>query len=149
MKNFKRLYVWGLNMKYFMGLYFAALVFFSGCVLALFGIFTIRLLVLLEMLFACAAVGTFQTFILPDDIDLTGRLLIARTLVFSLISAGFIALCSVWGKWFAPLGIAANLILGALMLAGFFATLLGIRYQQEMESASLNERLAKLRREEE
>ena len=146
MKLFKRFYVWGLFATYLMSTYFAAIVCYCGFILAFFGVRSLSLIALLEMMLVSLAVGVLQTLVLPGDLDLTGGLLIRRTLVFSLIASAAAALVSALGGWFDPLGPAADISLGAVMFIGIFSLLLGIRYEQEMESASLNERLARLRR---
>lgn len=141
MNDLKKSYLWGLNMKSFMGFYFTAIVFFCGVVTAFFGGDSLRLTALLEMLVTSLAIALFQFFILPDEIDLTGGLLIGRTLLFAFVSAAVSGLASLWGGWFAPHGAGVCLLFGCVMLVGFFSILLGIRFRQEEDTRRLNDSL--------
>ena len=70
MEQFNRFYLWGVNTKYRMGLYFAAAVSFKGLVNALLGLWTVDTLILLEMLLACFAFACLETAIFPHGKNL-------------------------------------------------------------------------------
>ena len=57
MEQFNRFYLWGVNTKYRMGLYFAAAVSFKGLVNALLGLWMVDTLILLEMLLCLCLSG--------------------------------------------------------------------------------------------
>ena len=61
MKYFNQFYLWGVNTKYRMGLYFSAAVFFKGLVNVLLGNWTVDIVVLLEMLLACFAFACLES----------------------------------------------------------------------------------------
>lgn len=146
MKTLKKTYMWGLNMKTYLGFYFTAIVFYCGVITAFFGGDSLKLVTLVQMLLTSLAIALFQVFILPDDVDLTGRLLIGRTLLFAVLSGLAAALASFWGGWFAPRGVGVSLLFGCVMLVGFFSILLGIRFRQEEETLRLNDSLARYKR---
>ena len=61
MKDFNRFYLWGVNTKYSMGLYFSAAVFVKGLVNVLMENWTIDVIILLEMLLACFAFACLES----------------------------------------------------------------------------------------
>ena len=85
MEQFNRFYLWGLNTKYRMGLYFAAAVSFKGLVNALLGLWTVDTLILLEMLLACFAFACLETAIFPYGKNLLAE---KKRVVLCLISDG-------------------------------------------------------------
>ena len=143
MKAFKRFYIWGMETKRDMGVYFSALVFLCGLVAALFGQTSLRLIVLLEMLLLSFAVAALQSFLLPDGTNYTHGLLFGRAVLWAGVSALAIFVLSLAGGWLAAGGWPACALLGAFMFAGLFLMLVGERFRQEMESQQLNEALAR------
>ena len=71
MKAYKRLYVWTMNAKLFMSIYFVAVVFLTGIVIAVTGGNSIRLLTLVEVLAACAVIAVLQCVPLDETTDST------------------------------------------------------------------------------
>ena len=65
MKDFNRFYLWGVNTKYSMGLYFSAAVFVKGLVNVLMENWTIDVIILLEMLLACFAFACLESALFP------------------------------------------------------------------------------------
>ena len=62
MSSFKRFYLWGMTAKLYMGIYFAAIVFVTGLITALYGGTSLRLVVLLEM-FVLSGLGRFALYV--------------------------------------------------------------------------------------
>lgn len=145
MKAFKRFYIWGMDTKRDMGVYFAALVFFCGIIAALSGQNALRLTVLLEMLLTSFAIAVLQSFMLPDGTDYTRSLFFGRAVLWALLSSLAILIVSLAGGWLAPGGALASALLAVVMCLGLFAMLVGERFKQETETAQLNEGLARHR----
>lgn len=143
MKTFKRFYIWGMDTKRDMGVYFSALVFLCGLVAACFGQTSLRLLVLLEMLLLSFAIAALQSFLLPEGTDYTRGLFFGRALLWAGGSALAIFAASLAGGWLAAGGALSCVLLGAFMFVGLFMMLVGERFKQEVETVQLNEALAR------
>lgn len=143
MIGFKKFYLWGMNTKLFMGIYFAAIVFVCGFILALTGQVTIRLIVLLEMFILSFGVAILQSVLVPDTTDFSGGIFAARAMLWALASALLTFAASACLGWLDPLGLIADVALGVLMLAGFLCMLVGQRFEQERDTERLNAALAR------
>ena len=143
MTGFKKFYLWGMNTKLFMGIYFAAIVFVCGFILALTGQVTIRLIVLLEMFILSFGVAILQAVLVPDTTDFSGGIFAARAMLWALASALLTFAASACLGWLDPLGLIADVALGVLMLAGFLCMLVGQRFEQERDTERLNAALAR------
>ena len=143
MKTFKHFYIWGMDTKRDMGVYFSALVFLCGLVAACFGQTSLRLLVLLEMLVLSFAIAALQSFLLPEGTDYTRGLFFGRALLWAGGSALAIFAASLAGGWLAAGGALSCVLLGAFMFVGLFMMLVGERFKQEVETVQLNEALAR------
>ena len=66
MKGLRRFYMWGRDMKYRMGLYTVAAIWFKGIVNALNGVYSIESLTLLEMVLVSMAFACVETAIFPQ-----------------------------------------------------------------------------------
>lgn len=141
MKAFKRFYVWGMNAKFFMGIYFTAFVFFSGIVTAIYGGTTLELMTLLQMLLASVVIGFSQAFILPDGIDYSKGILFTRSVCWLVLAGAVTVLCAVTCGWFAGLPGWCPLLLGVLMVAGCACMLIGMKLEQDADTVRLNEAL--------
>ena len=64
MQKFINFYSWGVNMKFHMGIYAVALIFFNGLARWLMGERTIPILALVEMALAAAVVAMAESWIL-------------------------------------------------------------------------------------
>lgn len=143
MTGFKKFYLWGMNTKLFMGIYFAAIVFVCGFILALTGQVTIRLIVLLEMFILSFGVAILQAVLVPDTTDFSGGIFAARAMLWALASALLTFAASACLGWLDPPGLIADVALGVLMLAGFLCMLVGQRFEQERDTERLNAALAR------
>lgn len=145
MNAFKRFYIWGMDTKRDMGVYFAALVFFCGLTAALLGQQALRLVVLLEMLLTSFAIAALQSFLLPEGTDYSGGVFFGRAMLWAGLSSLDILAASRLGGWLALPGWLPSLLLGAVMFAGLLAMLIGERFKQEIETEQLNRALARHR----
>lgn len=138
MKKMKELYLWAMNAKLFMGIYFAAIVLLSGILLACFGKESISIIVLLEIMVVSVFIALTQVFLLPDSTDFMRGIFFIRSLVWLILSGSVIFVIAHFGGWFAGLPIWSSFALALAMVAGCIAMLIGLRLEQESDTVHLN-----------
>lgn len=141
MKEFKKFFVWGMNVKFYMGIYFAATVFIIGIVLAITGRDSIGLLTLLQILLADMVIAFLQVWLLDEQTDYSRSIFFGRSVLWLAIAVGLIVGASVLFGWFGGLPTWCNLLLGVFMLIGLSATLFGLKFEQEQDTIKLNSNL--------
>ncbi len=141
MKAFKRFYVWMMNAKLFMAVYFVAVVFLTGIVIAVSGGNSIGLLPLVEMLVVCWMISLLQCALLDETTDYSKGVFFGRSCIWLVISTVLFVGASVYFKWFAGLPSWCPWLLGAFMPLGLSAGLLGLKFSQDIETEKLNENL--------
>ena len=145
MEQFNRFYLWGVNTKYRMGLYFAAAVSFKGLVNALLGLWTVDTLILLEMLLACFAFACLETAIFPHGKNLLAE---KKRVALWAVLANVIFLGCGWAlDWFPGIPLW-----GALVLVLFLESSLGgmwyaLRLEEQRDTAALNQGLRRFQSE--
>lgn len=142
MKEFKRFYVWGLNAKLYMGIYFTAIVFVGGLLTFLFGGEAFRLVTLLQMLIVSIIIALAQVFLLPDSADFSHRLFFGRSVCWLAICAVLVTAAALLCGWFAGLPAWCPWLMGTFMLIGCAAMLVGFRFEQQADTLRLNESLS-------
>lgn len=138
MKGFKKFYVWGMNAKLFMSIYFVAVVFLTGVITALSGGDSIGLLVLLEMLGVCAAIAVLQCVLLNDQTDYSRGILFGRSVLWLGVSVVLTVGAALLFQWFSGLPAWCPYVLGAFMLFGLSASLAGLKFEQDADTVRLN-----------
>ena len=139
MKDFNRFYLWGVNTKYSMGLYFSAAVFVKGLVNVLMENWTIDVIILLEMLLACFAFACLETAIFPHGKNLLAE---KKRVALWAVLANVIFLCCGWMlRWFPGIPLW-----GALVLVLFLESSLGgmwyaLWLKEKRDTAALNQGL--------
>lgn len=141
MSSFKRFYLWGMTAKLYMGIYFAAIVFVTGLITAIYGGTSLRLVVLLEMFAVSIAAGFTQTWLLPPSLDFSRGILFGRSALWLLLSTALCTAVAILGGWFQGLPAWCPWLLGAILLIGFACMLLGMKMEQEADTLRLNESL--------
>ena len=141
MSAFKRFYLWGMTAKLYMGIYFAAIVFVTGLITALYGGTSLRLVVLLEMFAVSIAAGFSQTWLLPPSVDFSRGILFGRSVLWLLLATALCVVVSILGGWFQGLPTWCPWLLGVILLIGFGCMLLGMKMEQEADTLRLNESL--------
>lgn len=141
MEYFNRFYLWGVNTKYRMGLYFAAAVFCKGITAALQGEFSIDSLILLEMVLLCFVFAGLETAIFPAGRDWSGEGQGRRTALWAALGNG-IYIGGAWALgWFPgipPWGAAVLvLFLEAGLLAMWYALWLKLKWDTEFLNCGL------------
>ena len=135
-KYYKRFYLFMLNAKCYMGIYFAGVVFVVGLVVFLSGGDSLSLLSLLQMLLVCLVLG-----LLGERADYAHGLFFGRSVLF-LILATLLCGGSAWlFGWFGGLAGWCVPLFSAFMLAGFIAMLAGEKWEQERDSQLLDRSL--------
>ena len=138
MKKFKRFYIWGMNAKFYMGIYFTATLMLVSVVLALTGTYTIGLLTLLQILLVDMVIAFAQAGILNENTDYSKGIFFARSVAWLVLAVALTVGASLVFGWFDTLPPWCNLLLGAFMLCGFSAMLFGLKWEQEQDTVRLN-----------
>ena len=140
-KYYKRFYLFMLNAKCYMGIYFAGVVFVVGLVVFLSGGDSLSLLSLLQMLLVCLVLGLLEEGLLGERADYAHGLFFGRSVLF-LILATLLCGGSAWlFGWFGGLASWCVPLFSAFMLAGFIAMLAGEKWEQERDSQMLDRSL--------
>ena len=146
MEYFNRFYLWGVNTKYRMGLYFAAAVSFKGLVNVLLGSWTVETLILLEMLLACFAFACLEIAIFPSGKNILseGKRIALWAVLANVIFIG----CGWMLRWFPGIPLW-----GALVLVLFLESSLGgmwyaLYLKEKRDTAALNQSLRRFQEEE-
>lgn len=138
MRWFRKMYVWAMNAKLFMALYFIVMVFALGIVVLLSGGDSVRLLTLLEMLLVCAVIAALQALWLSDGTDYSHGVFFGRSVLWIGVSTGLALGCALVFGWFAGYAAWSFAVFAALMLLTLPLTLVGIKFEQEADTIRLN-----------
>lgn len=138
MKKYKQFYVWTMNAKLFMGIYYSAIVFLTGVLLACFGEYSMKLLTLVEMLGVAMFVALMQVALLPDSTDFMKGIFCVRSLIWLVLSGVAVGFIAQIGAWFAGLPTWCPWVLALVMMVGCVASLIGLRWEQEQDTVHLN-----------
>ena len=139
MEQFNRFYLWGVNTKYRMGLYFAAAVFCKGLVNALLGIWAVETLILLEMLVACFAFACLETALFPSGKNLLAE---RKRIVGWAVLANVIFIGCAWGlRWFPGIPLWGGLVLVLFLEYGLAAMWYALWLREKRDTAALNQGL--------
>lgn len=141
MNAFKRFYFWAMNAKLTMGVFYVAIVFVIGVLSASYGIASIGLLTLLEVLIVSMVIGFSQALLLPDTTDYSRGILFLRSAIWIALSVALTTVCSALLNWFAGLPNWCPWVLAGFMLFGCPAMLLGKQFEQNADTIRLNEGL--------
>lgn len=146
MKKYKQFYVWAMSAKLFMGIYYVAIVFLAGIMLACFGEKAIRLIALLEMLGVAMFIALAQAIILPDSTDFSKGIFFARSVLWLVMSGAAVGFIAQVGGWLEALPLWCPWLLAAIMIIGCVAALIGLRWEQEQDTVHLNSDLESYKR---
>ena len=138
MKWFRSLYVWAMNAKLFMALYFIVLVFAMAVVTLLTGGDSIKLLTLLEMLMTCAVVGFLQAFLLNDSADYSRGVLFGRSILWLLLSGAAVLGAALLFGWLAGSSAWALAAFTLFFMLTLMFALMGLKFEQDADTRRLN-----------
>ncbi len=141
MQEFNRAYLWGLDMKYRMGLYATIAVFQKAIVNALLGEFSVDSLTMLEMLLVSFLFASAETAVFPTGKNWAEPAMGRRTALWAaLANAVYIGSALGFG-WFRGIpiwGAAVLLVILELVLASLWYALL---LENRRDTKLLNETL--------
>jgi len=141
LKEFKRLYVWAMNAKMLMGLYFAALVMLTAFVTLFTGTYQLEIVHLFQMLLLSVLISLVQAGLLDDHVDFSKNLISPRSSAWLLFSTLMTYLTSKAFTWFPQTTQWGPPLLSLFMLIGLSFMLLGLRWEQEADTLRLNRNL--------
>lgn len=147
MERFDRFYLWGVETKYRMGLYFSAAVFVKGFVGVLMGEWTVETLILLEMVLACFAFACVETALFPPGREQPeegrGRRIALWAGAANLIFAG-----GGWGLgWFGGIPAWGGVLLLLFLECGLGGMWYALHLQERRDTDALNRRLRRFQSE--
>ena len=145
MKKFNRFYLWGRNMKYRMGLYAAAVIFFKALVNALMGEYSVDSLTLLEMLLASAVFACGETAIFPSGKE--WGVTSWRAALWAAVANGVYIGGALLFDWFRGIPVWGGVVLAAVLEAGLAATWYALWLDTQRDTENLNQSLKKFQRE--
>ena len=139
MEPFNRFYLWGLNTKYRMGLYFAAAVSFKGLVNALLGLWMVDTLILLEMLLACFAFACLETAIFPHGKNLLAEK--KRVVLWAVLANVIFLGCGWMLRWFPGIPLWVALVLVLFLESSLGGMWYALWLKEKRNTAALNQGL--------
>lgn len=139
MNGFNRFYLWGLKMKYHMGIYTVAGIFFKAIVNALQGVYSVDTLTMLEMLAVSMLFASVETVIFPEGYTLGDSA--GRTVLWAVLAnAAFVGGALGFG-WFRGIPVWGGVLLIAMIEAALAAMYYALWLQQHWETKDLNRSL--------
>ncbi len=141
MKEFKKFYIFAMNAKLYMAIYFVATLFIVSLITFLFGGKAISILTLLEMLLVNLINGFLQEILLNDNIDYSHGILFGRSIAWIILSVSISTFVCIICKWFEGYPNWCIPIFILMMIFGFCAMLVGLKFEQDADSLKLNKNL--------
>ena len=143
MKGFLHFYSWGMEVKLYMSIYTAAVVFFQGITEVLQGRYSISVWVLLEMLLVSFGFAAIQYAVLP-----AGNWTSKKGLAAWVISANvlYIGGALVFG-WFPGVPLWGDILLIAMLECGLWAVWFGEQVACWRDTRALNQSLRQFQEE--
>ena len=143
MKGFLHFYSWGMEVKLYMSIYTAAVVFFQGITEVLQGRYSISVWVLLEMLLVSFGFAAIQYAVLP-----AGNWTSKKGLAVWVISANvlYIGGALVFG-WFPGVPLWGDILLIAMLECGLWAVWFGAQVACWRDTRALNRSLRQFQEE--
>lgn len=145
MSGFNRFYLWGLKMKYHMGIYTVAGIFFKAIVNALQGVYSVDILTMLEMLVVSMVFASAETVIFPEAHpfgDSKGRILLWAVLANVAFLGGALGF-----GWFRGIPVWGGVILVVILEVAMFAMWYAMWLEKKWDTQNLNRNLKKFQSE--
>ena len=143
MKQFLRLYAWGVEVKLYMSIYTAAVVFFQGITEVLQGRYAISVWIMLEMLLVSFVFAAIQYAVLP-----AGNWSSKKGLAVWVVCANvlYIGGALVFG-WFPGVPLWGDIVLIAILEISLWAIWFGEQVARWRDTRALNRSLRKFQQE--
>ena len=139
MKLFKKIYLWSLNTKLYMGIYFVTVVVILSAMTLWQQQTTLEIMTLIEGLILSIIIAFLQTAILREWVDYGRGIYFIRSVSWLLLSVFFTLIISVWGDWFSStIGMMGYFILATVMFFALTCVLIGLKWGQDLDTKRLN-----------
>lgn len=141
MNGFHRFYLWGLKMKYHMGIYTVAGIFFKAIVNALLGVYSVDTLTMLEMLVVSMLFASAETVIFPEGYtfgDSAGRTVLWAVLANIAFAGGALGF-----GWFRGIPVWGGIVLAVILEGAMVAMWYAMWLEKKRDTRDLNRNLRK------
>ncbi|MGM9659140.1 MAG: hypothetical protein ACI3WQ_00905 [Faecousia sp.] len=139
MNGFNRFYLWGVTMKYHMGIYAVAGVFFKAIVNALQGVYSVDSLTMLEMLVVSLLFASAETVIFPRGREWGGSRW-RMVLWAALANVAYVGSAFLFG-WFRGVPVWGGILLIVLLEGAIVAMLYAMWLEKRWDTRDLNRSL--------
>lgn len=141
MSGFNRFYLWGVKMKYHMGIYTVAGVFFKAIANALQGVYTVDSLTMLQMLVVSMLFACAETAIFPEGKAFGDSL--GRTALWALLAnVAFLGGALGFG-WFRGIPVWGGIVLAVILEGAMVAMWYAMWLERKWDTRDLNRNLKK------
>ena len=141
MKGFKRVYLWGVKMKYHMSIYTVAGISFKAVVNALQGVYTVDILTMLQMLVVSMLFACAETAIFPEGKSFGDSL--GRTMLWGILAnIAFLGGTRGFG-WFRGAPVWAGIMLVVILEGAIVAMWYAMWLERKWDTRDLNRNLKK------
>lgn len=141
MNGFNRFYLWGVKMKYHMGIYTVAGVFFKAIANALQGVYTVDSLTMLQMLVVSMLFASAETAIFPEGKAFGDSL--GRTALWALLAnVAFLGGALGFG-WFRGIPVWGGIVLAVILEGAMAAMWYAMWLERKWDTRDLNRNLKK------
>ena len=139
MKYFNQFYLWGIRMKYHMGIYSVAGVFLKAIINALQGVYTVDSLTMLEMLVVSLLFASAETAIFPSGMKWGDSLW--RTALWAVLANAVYIGSALGFGWFRGIPVWGGVVLVVILEGALIAMYYALWLQQHWDTADLNRSL--------
>lgn len=146
MKKFRDFFLWSMNMKLYMGIYFSAVIFLAGFMYFVQGKYDMTFMTIFTGIMASLIVGFLQVTMLDDRCDYSKGIFFSKSLAWLIICTIIFGATAYAFKWFAGLPDINYPIFVITMAIGLVFMLLGEKYEQEASTEKLNKALKNYKR---
>lgn len=141
MKEFKELFLWSMNMKLYMGIYFSAVLFLIGLMYFVQGIYQISILTVFTGVGASMIVALLHIRMLDSHCDYSKGIFFSKTIIWILICTIIFGVAAIVFEWFKGLPDINYWIFTIAMCIGLIMMLWGEKLEQDASTDKLNESL--------
>lgn len=143
MNGFNRFYLWGLKMKYHMGIYTVAGIFFKAIANALQGVYSVDTLTMLEMLVVSMVFASMETVIFPEGKVLGDSLW--RTALWAVLANVMFLGSALIMDWFQGVPLWGGILLVVILEGAMAAMLYAMWLEKRWDTINLNRSLQKFK----
>ena len=141
MTGFNRFYLWGLKMKYHMGIYTVAGIFCKAIANALQGVYSVDTLTMLEMLVVSMVFASAETAIFPEGKALGDSLW--RTVLWAVLANILFPGSALVMGWFRGIPLWGGVFLVMILEGAMAAMLYAMWLEKRWDTKNLNRSLQK------